>query len=360
MRRADPWRAIALALAALLAVAVVVLLIDEKPEPRMHAPVEQPTILDVPPSEVPVPEAVAVDGGDRDTKVDDVIELDDAAQEVAATAATNENLDVNAEGDDLRGKDNTEVGEPPGPLASPHVPGCATRILPTNYSYRTATVKAIGLHYTAGPNRPGLSDMDGLTAYASSSSAGVSWHFLIDAEGHCYYSVPLDRKAWTIGNLNSETVNFELIGTGSEPTYPAGTAGARKLADVVKYLTTEVYPGIPVRVGAVSNCTITRPGIVTHWQGGACAGGHHDIRPYELEEVVAALRRLAGPVEITDRDRRDCRAIVRYRKRRKGNDKAARRAARKPVNQRRQHERQTRVHDRGLYCTADGEARRKK
>lgn len=232
-----------------------------------------------------VPVAVGVDGPDKDSRPDDVIVLDREAREVAQNAqGTPERFDMSG---DLRGEDGTPVGQREGPLATPNVPGCRTRFLPTNFSNRVSTVKGFGVHYTAGLNRPGWSDMDGLTAFASSPSAGVSWHFLIDAEGHCYYSVPLDKKAWTIGNLNSQLVNVEVIGRGDEATFPAGTAGAKKLGRVARFVA-KVYK-FPVRLGAVSNCQVTVSGIVTHWMGGACSGGHVDIKPYDIGQVVKAI-----------------------------------------------------------------------
>lgn len=246
---------------------------------------DETTTITIPAAaEVVVQENVAVDST-GDGEPDKVIELDDQAKDLVEEAVdAPEDLDLAG---DLRGDDNTPVAEDAGPLATRNFPGCQTRILPTNWSNRTAAVRAIGLHYTAGGNLTGLSDMNGLTSYASSSTAGVSWHFLIDAEGHCYYSVPLENKAWTIGNLNSQTVNIEVIGRGNEPTYPAAPGGARKLRQVVRRLG-QIYE-IPMRVGAVSNCTVTRPGVITHWQGGTCSGGHNDIRPYDLAKVVRAI-----------------------------------------------------------------------
>lgn len=237
-----------------------------------------------------VPSVVHVDGPDRDVEPDVKVELDDRAQDVYEQVSDAPERHDLAGG--LRGDDRTPVAEHEGPLATPSFPGCDTRILQANWSNRTSAVQAVALHYTAGGNRAGRSDMDGLTAYANSPSAGVSWHFLIDAEGHCYYSVPLAKKAWTIGNLNSQTVNIEVIGTGREGSYPAGSAGARKLASVVQRLG-RIY-GIPMRVGAVSSCRVTKPGVITHWQGGACSGGHVDIRPYDLGRVVARIAAQGG------------------------------------------------------------------
>jgi hypothetical protein len=219
---------------------------------------------------------------------DTVITLDHEAREIVQNAQlTPEQFDMAG---DLRGKDDTPVAVYDGPLATPNFPGCDTRILPTNWSERAgAKVKGASVHYTAGANRVGRSDMNGLTGYASSPSAGVSWHFLIDAEGHCYYSVPLDKKSWTIGNLNRELVNIEVIGTGKESVFPAAPAGRRKLSQVIRRLDSIYHFGL--RVGATNgNCTMTRPGIITHWMGGTCSGGHIDIKPYNLDLLVAGIR----------------------------------------------------------------------
>jgi hypothetical protein len=264
-----------------------------------------------PPAPPAVPAVVGVDGADRDHAPDDPITLDREAREVVQLVQrTPDRFDLAG---DLRGEDRTPVARYDGPLATPRFPGCETRFLPTNWSNRTVAmsrVDGIGLHYTAGGNRPGKSDMDGLTAFASSPSAGVSWHFLIDAEGHCYYSVPLAKKAWTIGNLNSQTVNIEVIGRGNESSYPAAAAGASKLRQVVQRLGRVL--DIPIRVGAVSNCTVTRPGVITHWQGGPCSGGHHDIRPYDLVRVVRALGVSSHPD--TPAERKAC-ASLRFHRR---------------------------------------------
>lgn len=231
------------------------------------------------------PASVLVDGPDKNEEPDTRLVLNETAQEVFEDVADSpESFDVSG---GLRGGDSGPVAEHTGPLASPNFPGCTTRILPTNWSNRTASVKAVGLHYTAGGNIPGLSDMNGLTGFASRASAGVSWHFLIDAEGNCYYSVPLSKKAWTIGNLNSQTVNIEVIGRGNEPSYPAAPAGAKKLSQVVNRLG-RIF-NIPMQVGAVSNCVVTKKGIITHFQGGQCSGGHVDIKPYDFAKVVSAI-----------------------------------------------------------------------
>jgi hypothetical protein len=249
---------------------------------------------------------IRVDGGDADRKRDDTIELSEKAQDVAKdTERAEDTIDQDepgavavpqAPGDrahpdvapdttkELRGKDAQPEGVLPQGGASQTVPGCSTRFV-GSYSARTRSVKAIGLHYTAGPNSAGLADMNGLTAYSNRNQ--VSWHFLIDREGHCYYSVPLSGKAWTIGNLNSETTNIEVVGRGNEGDY-AGTAGARKLAQVVRYIGR--VQNIPMKLGATDGrCNVTRRGIITHWMGGGCSGGHHDVKPYSITGIIKQI-----------------------------------------------------------------------
>jgi N-acetyl-anhydromuramyl-L-alanine amidase AmpD len=109
----------------------------------------------------------------------------------------------------------------------------------------------------------------------------VSWHFGIDREGHCAYNVPITQKAWTISGLNSQTVNLEIVGTGHEPDY-AGP-GIKKVAAVVGRIGRIEH--IPLSLGATDgHCNVTRRGIITHWMGGPCSGGHIDIKPYDIVE----------------------------------------------------------------------------
>jgi hypothetical protein len=45
------------------------------------------------------------------------------------------------------------------------------------FSQRTSPIKAIALHYTAGPNITGWGDVDGLTGFSNNTANQVSWHF---------------------------------------------------------------------------------------------------------------------------------------------------------------------------------------
>jgi hypothetical protein len=266
-----------------------------------------------------------VDGPDNDRKPDDIVKAGGAAAEVLdQVQETPAQYDF---GGNLRGKDPTKEGTVSGPLAAPEWPGCKTRFTPVNFSSRTAPIKGFALHYTASAGRDGWADMNGLAAYIASRAAGVSWHFLVDAEGHCYYMVPVNKKAWTIGNLNSQTINAEIIGTGQEATY-AGSAGFQKITKIVRRAAS-IY-GFPVRLGAVSHCIVTRPGIITHWMGGACAGGHVDVKPYNIATIVQRMA-AGGEKPLTAAQRSACNRLQFHRARAhkigKWSPKRARRAA---------------------------------
>jgi hypothetical protein len=228
---------------------------------------------------------IPVDGADADTRADDELVLDAAAVDVANdAAAAPEQFDVAG---DLRGFDTSAAGVLEGPLAAQEWPGCKTAFHKSFSSRQGARILAIALHYTAGGNRPGWADVDGLTAYSANRAREVSWHFAIDREGHCAYNVPLAYKSWAIGNLNREVVNFEIVGTGQDKDYVgAGWAKFSKVARRAARL-----HNIPIRLGAVRDCRVIKTGFITHWQGGQCSGAHHDIRPYAIEAVIRRLQR---------------------------------------------------------------------
>jgi N-acetylmuramoyl-L-alanine amidase/Putative peptidoglycan binding domain len=231
---------------------------------------------------------IRIDGPDSDTRPDDPLVLNEDAQDIREDTGDDDTfLDV---AEPMRGFDRARAGVLDGPLAAQEWPGCKTAFVRSFSSRRGVKPRAVALHYTAGPNHAGWADLDGLTAYSNNVANQVSWHFGVDREGHCTYNVPVNHKAWTIAALNSETVNLEIVGTGREPDY-AGAIGTPTVARIVGRVS-KLY-GIPLRLGSVSNCHVTRTGIITHWMGGSCAGGHHDIKPYELVPVIAKLRALA-------------------------------------------------------------------
>jgi hypothetical protein len=144
------------------------------------------------------------------------------------------------------------------------------------------------LHYTAGPDIPNSrADVDGLTAFGNQASSRVSWHFNMDKDGNCDYNVPLRSKAWTIANLNSYTINIEVAGRGEAPYLRP--AGYRKLAMIIHQVR-QAYPGIKLQLGQTDgHCHPTRGGIDSHYRGGPCSGGHTDIKPHDLNAVIARI-----------------------------------------------------------------------
>ena len=173
--------------------------------------------------------------------------------------------------------------------ASGGVPGCVTSFVRNQSSRRGVRPTVQVLHYTVSPNRPGRSDVNGITAYFNRSSSQASSHFVIDAEGNCNYIVPIEAKAWTQGGGNPYAVSYEIIATGRESNY-LQSAGYAKLKSVMKWVNGKTK--IPLRTGKISGCSPTRSGIVQHAHGGTCWGGHHDIGPFNFSEVV---KKVAAP-----------------------------------------------------------------
>jgi hypothetical protein len=178
------------------------------------------------------------------------------------------------------------------PDAAPEQRGCATRTASNRSSRRGVRPRLFVLHYTVSPNRAGLSDMNAVQSLANRASAQVSWTYLIDHEGHCYYAVPESQKPWTQATFNPVSISVEVINTGRESSY-AGREGLRKLALVVSDSTRRW--DIPLQLGRVSGCTVTRAGVIDHRRLGACGGGHTDIEPpYSVEQVLRAAQRARG------------------------------------------------------------------
>jgi hypothetical protein len=170
--------------------------------------------------------------------------------------------------------------------ASAGFQGCRTSFVRNQSGRRGVRPTVQVLHYTVSPNRPGWSDVNGITAFFNRSSSQASSHFVIDAEGNCAYIVPIEAKAWTQGGGNPWAVSYEIIATGREKNY-LGPAGYAKLRSVVAQVAKRT--GIPRRTGRISGCSPSRSGIVQHAHGGTCWGGHHDIGPFGFSAVVSRI-----------------------------------------------------------------------
>lgn len=243
-------------------------------------------------------ETTAVDTADPDSKPDTDLQLTERAENVAQGFVNNPKDLSNAGPIPLSGTGvQKNVGVVPFPQAADELFPCRTRFLKTNFSTRSVPLSKViifELHYTAGSDIPNSrSDVDGLTAFGNRASSRVSWHVNMDKDGNCDYNVPLRLKAWTIANLNSYTINIEVAGRGESPYLRP--AGYRALAKVIEQVHA-AYPGITLRMGATDgNCHPTRGGIDTHWRGGPCSGGHSDIKPQDLANVIAQIKAASGP-----------------------------------------------------------------
>lgn len=173
------------------------------------------------------------------------------------------------------------------PDAAPQQAGCRSQFISSYSSRRGVAPRLIVLHYTVSPNRVGWSDVESVVAFFARAATQASSNYVIDGEGHCAYIVRESDKAWAQAAANSFSISFEVINTGSEPLYIA-RPGLAKLASVVVAAAKRWH--IPLQVGAVSGCVPTRAGIVTHQMLGLCGGGHHDIAPYSLSTVMAAVK----------------------------------------------------------------------
>jgi hypothetical protein len=185
--------------------------------------------------------------------------------------------------------------------------GCRTSFVRNQSSRRGVRPQVQVLHYTVSPNRPGWSDVDAIVALFDRASFQASSNFVIDSEGHCAYIVPIEAKAWTQSAGNPFSVSYEIVATGKEARY-LEPAGMEKLKAVVAEVARRT--GIPLRKGAVSGCVPTRTGIIDHTSWGLCGGGHSDIGPFSVDQVISEL--VAG-TGVTNTDRVTCRKLNAWR-----------------------------------------------
>ncbi len=299
MRSAKPQRpgraALIAALIALIAgggtIAVTVTSDDEKTPPQtLTIPVDGLDAGKAPDKTITVPKVAvdqAADALSGDVPASAPLDESDADHTglIDETPAATPAEDLADNVDALR--DNEATTDPlPTAGASGGAPGCKTAFVANQSSRRGVRPTVQVLHYTVSPNRPGWSDVDGITAFFNRSSSQASSHFVIDAEGNCAYIVPIEAKAWTQGGGNPWSISYEIIATGNESAYlePAGYA---KLRGVMAWVAGRV--GIPLRRGRISGCAPSLSGIVQHADGGTCWGGHHDIGPFSFDAVLARV-----------------------------------------------------------------------
>lgn len=176
------------------------------------------------------------------------------------------------------------------PDAAPQQPGCSSRFVSTKSSRNGVKPRALVMHYTVSPNLPGTRDLVSLTAYSSNAANGVSWHYNIDRDGNCYYTVRETEKAWTQASANPWAIATEIINRGAGDAPLLTPAGLKKAARI--WSDSAGRWDIPIRRGRAnkSTCTLQRSGILDHNDLGACGGGHHDITPHDVNHLITAIR----------------------------------------------------------------------
>jgi N-acetyl-anhydromuramyl-L-alanine amidase AmpD len=160
-----------------------------------------------------------------------------------------------------------------------------------NYSSRNGARPALlVVHDTESPNAAGVADVQAIRAWFNTPSAQASSNYTTDADGNTVQMVADTAKAWTQAYFNPWSISDEMIGYASQTSWPD-----TQLRAVARIFAAEASKwGIPIQKGAVSGCTITRPGIVQHSNLGACGGGHHDAGPaFPIDKFVALVKQYA-------------------------------------------------------------------
>lgn len=290
--------ALATLVALLGAVGLVALLSSSEPAP-VTVTVNDPADGGIAPKVLEVP-AEAVEQAADALSGEAAADIDGVSVESADHTSSRDESPAGAAADELADRsdavdENREALDPlPTAGASAGFVGCRTQFVQNQSSRRGVRPTVQVLHYTVSPNRPGWSDVDAITAFFNRSSSQASSHFIIDAEGNCAYIVPIEAKAWTQAGGNPFAVSYEIIATGRESSY-LGTAGYAKLRSVAAQVAKRT--GIPTTRGAISGCSPSKSGIVEHRDGGTCWGGHVDISPFSMADVLSRVSQREPVIE---------------------------------------------------------------
>jgi hypothetical protein len=166
--------------------------------------------------------------------------------------------------------------------------GCRTYFVRNQSSRNGVRPQLQVLHYTVSKNVMGWGDVLSIVRYFDRADVGASSHFIIDAEGNCAYTVPIERKAWTQAAANPYSISYEIINYGNEAVFmsPAGYAKLRSVMIQVSNRT-----GIPMQTAALNGCVPVKGGTTQHAAFGYCGGGHHDIGPFPFASIAAQLHK---------------------------------------------------------------------
>lgn len=179
------------------------------------------------------------------------------------------------------------------PLAAPQQRGCTTRMVRNFSTRRGVRPRLLVAHYTVSRAGSGPA----IVRLFDTASFAASSNYVIDRDGSCWYIVNEADKAWTQAAANPVSISIEFVAMGTEGSLsPAQVAkGGQVFADAAHRW------NIPIQFGAVSGCNVVRGGLVDHSMLGLCGGGHHDIKPFSLSPLMAAIASHSRPVTATDR-----------------------------------------------------------
>lgn len=171
-----------------------------------------------------------------------------------------------------------------------------TRRLVRNQSSRMGRrISAIAVHSTESTDIPNSrDDLNSIFNWFNNPVSDASSHLGIDGDGQTDRWVEDHRKAWTILDLNSVTLNIEFVGRAAQP---AAAWEDRQIRAAARWCAHwSIKHDIPLRRGRVrnvaGNAVVTRSGIITHKQlTDAGFGSHTDPGPaFPMRKLIRLAR----------------------------------------------------------------------
>lgn len=172
---------------------------------------------------------------------------------------------------------------------SRYVPHVVVRASSPNRSSRNGVHPSlIVLHSTESDNVKGSSrDLAAVASFLCRPQTQASAHVIVDSDGFSARLVRDEEKAWHCAGYNSASLGIEQIGRAASEKWTRD-----ELRESARWVArwSKKY-GIPIRLGAVNNGTVTRSGVVTHRMLGAMGGGHVDPgAAYAFDSVLNLAR----------------------------------------------------------------------
>lgn len=203
-------------------------------------------------------------------------------------------------------------------FASPSTAGCTSAFV-RNSSPRPAGARVLlgVIHWTGSSPIPrSTSDVLAITRWFDTPAAQASSNYITDDDGHCIYTVPETRKAWTQAGANPWAVSDEHVNVGRLPVFPTA-AGRNVVVRLMRGWHARWH--LPYRRGAVNKatCVPTRSGFLAHRDLGPCGGGHPDIgTPSAVDALIklAASTSSATGKPNTAAERSRCGSLAHHRR----------------------------------------------